>query len=320
MDSLRLRFLRTPRRIRREEPVAPEGHDPELPVTRQKAEEWALVLASRGLHCRVAQSGAGRQVLAASTAAERARRELTLFERENAASPTPPDQPEPLPDNARETLLILSLLFVFYVLSSTPLPGLGLYPGDWRDAGAADAGLILSGQWWRVVTALTLHADPAHVLSNVVIGGVFAVMACKRLGLGLGWLAVVCSGALGNLANALAQSPSHLSVGFSTAVFGAAGLLAAGRPAPGGGRSPGRGSRWVPLAAGLALLALLGVGGERTDVGAHVFGFGAGLALGAATRLLLGARPGAPWQAACGLGAFGIVAAAWLAAFSGPGA
>jgi hypothetical protein len=38
----------------------------------------------------------------------------------------------------------------------------------------------------------------------------------------------------------------------------------------------------LPLVAGVALLADLGTGGERTDLGAHAFGFIVGVAFGAA--------------------------------------
>ena len=42
----------------------------------------------------------------------------------------------------------------------------------------------------------------------------------------------------------------------------------------------GRLRRLAPLGAGVLLLAYLGFGGERTDVGAHVAGFAVGLAVG----------------------------------------
>ena len=49
---------------------------------------------------------------------------------------------------------------------------------------------------------------------------------------------------------------------------------------------------FVPLAAGLTLLGLFGAGDLRTDVGAHVTGFAAGLVLGFGRGAL--ARKGAP--------------------------
>ena len=45
-------------------------------------------------------------------------------------------------------------------------------------------------------------------------------------------------------------------------------------------RSNLRRSWLLPLAAALGLLALLGASGENTDIGAHLFGFLAGIGLG----------------------------------------
>lgn len=84
--------------------------------------------------------------------------------------------------------------------------------------------------------------------------------------------------------NTLVQSPNHSSIGASTAVFAAVGLLATLN------MLHFRQSLWrrwpLPVAAALGLLALLGTGGENTDVGAHLFGFAAGTVIAALTHLL----------------------------------
>src|SRR5205823_3241225 len=36
----------------------------------------------------------------------------------------------------------------------------------WFALGSADAARMHGGEWWRALTALTLHADLAHVASN----------------------------------------------------------------------------------------------------------------------------------------------------------
>ena len=53
------------------------------------------------------------------------------------------------------------------------------------------------------------------------------VSLCRELGSGLAWSLLLGSGVLGNLANACLQLPDHRSVGASTVVFGAVGILAA---------------------------------------------------------------------------------------------
>lgn len=150
-------------------------------------------------------------------------------------------------------------------------------------AGRADAQLMVQGgEWWRAVTALTLHGDLVHLVSNIVAGLGFAFFVARFFGAAAGWLLILLSGFTGNILNAWVHYPAaHLSIGASTAVFGALGLLSGvgvwmalvdPRDAPG---LP----RWlIPLLAGLTLLGLLGVGdGVTVDVAAHLSGFVCGL-------------------------------------------
>jgi cytochrome c biogenesis protein CcdA len=75
--------------------------------------------------------------------------------------------------------------------------------------------------------------------------------------------------------------------------------------------------RWSPLICGVVLLAFTGVGGERTDVAAHVTGFLAGMLMG-----FLGCRLPDRWLANAavqkwsGLAAIALVAAAWIVAIA----
>ena len=141
------------------------------------------------------------------------------------------------------------------------------------------------------------------------------MLAAQLLGAGLAWLAIVLTGALGNLLTAWLQAPGHASIGASTALFGALGILAGFMrqrrvvPWRGGIR------RWAPLSAGILLLVFLGFGGENTDVGAHVAGFAigglVGLALGRwGSRLPQG--PSAQWR--YGQIAMVLLAGAWALA------
>jgi membrane associated rhomboid family serine protease len=160
------------------------------------------------------------------------------------------------------------------------------FGADWFEAGRAQAGLIVEGEWWRVFTALTLHVDAGHLVANLAFGAVFGFLAAQVLGGGAAWLVILLGGGLGNAVNAFLQPPQHAAVGASTAVFAALGVLVAvslyhRRNLPGGVVR-----RWSPLVGGLVLLAYMGMSGERTDVLAHVTGLSAGLVLGAACALL----------------------------------
>ena len=155
-----------------------------------------------------------------------------------------------------------------------------------------------------------LHADVVHLVGNVVAMAVLASAVCRLLGPGLGAALLVLSGVGGNTLNAVLRSGPHVSVGASTSIFGAVGILAG--VAILRARSPRR-RPWVPLAAGLALLGFLGTG-EHADLAAHFFGFQVGLGFGLATAVLLERPPGTRAQWWWSVVTIILVAGAWLLA------
>lgn len=299
-------------------PVPPDLGDGRMsgPIPARRAELWALVLHARSVPCRLERAGLGRSLLVPPDRMDEAVGELRQFEEENRDWPPPPQPPAPLVENTLATLSVLLLVATFHniTLLKHPVPGYG--PIDWVGIGGAAAGAIRDGQWWRTVTALTLHADPVHLLGNLLIGGAFIVMLCRELGSGLAWCLLLLSGILGNLANALFQPAYHTSIGASTLVFGAVGILGALRLAQPGRR---RSRRWLlPVAGALALLAMLGTEGGNTDLGAHLFGFASGASLGLAAGYLTDrfGYPGRRCNALLALVAALIPVAAWLAALA----
>ena len=75
---------------------------------------------------------------------------------------------------------------------------------------------------------------------------------------------------------------------------------------------------WVPAAAGLGLLAMLGTGGPRVDLWAHLFGLLAGAALGLAAAPAARGHPSGPVQTLWGVAVLAALAAAWAAALGLP--
>jgi len=174
----------------------------------------------------------------------------------------------------------MGALALFYLFT-----GPWSYKSAWFINGAISGRQILeNGEWWRLVTALTLHADAVHIFGNVLVGGILVHFLCRLLGNGLGWFLILLSGILGNFLNVFLRGFSHNSVGFSTAIFGTIGILAGYQAIT--KRTATAKEILLPLAAGGGLLAILGAGGQRTDLGAHFFGLLAGVALGAALVFL----------------------------------
>ena len=280
----------------------------------KQARYWALVLDSRAVPCCIKPEGDGWLLLVPEQHLESASRELRLSEEANRNWPPPMPVTRNLIENTLPTMSILILLAILHNLNllGISLPDRGII--DLRELGAAHADKILNGEWWRLVTALTLHADLVHLLGNLAIGGMFIILLCRELGSGTAWSLLLASGVMGNLLNALMQAPTHRSVGASTAVFGAVGILSA--------ISMVRyrhhlHRRWfIPVASGLALLAILGTEGKQTDLGAHLFGFASGVLLGIAAEYLVGkqGRPGAVLNTLLAVLSGAVVVAAWWAA------
>ncbi len=275
------------------------------------ASEHALVLVAAGIDCQMASRGWGVALLVAAWHAEAARQELAAYAEDNRPDPGPPVHRHPVGDGITGVLAYWCVMVFVYVAA-----GQHLFGADWLTAGEGQAGLTIGGQWWRVVTALGLHADLGHIGSNLVAGSLFGFFLAEILGSGFAWLMILAAGAAGNAINAFVQPASHTSIGASTAIFGAVGLLAvlAIRYRPRRWRRGLR--RWAPLAAGIMLLAFLGIEGERIDIGAHIAGFSAGAVIGAAI-LATGQPAPTPWrQAVSAVLALAIFAGAWIVALT----
>ncbi len=282
---------------------------------RREFQQYALVLTAVGIDYQLIEADGGVALLVASPDVVPARRELAAFARENRR-PYPSRAPEPeLRDGVPAALIYCAVLVALFAVSRRQG-----FSQEWFSAGALQAGLIAEGEWWRVVTALGLHADIAHLFANLFMGAVFGIFLAQILGAGLGWLTILAAGGLGNWLNALVQPVTHTAVGASTAVFAAIGILAVLNLKPQASLWKKGFRRWLPLAAGVALLSFLGFSGVRTDFGAHVAGFIAGSAFGAGLLLTAPAIPRA-WnvQVLFGGSALVLFAGSWLWAFGAAG-
>jgi membrane associated rhomboid family serine protease len=207
--------------------------------------------------------------------AGRARAEIAAWQAEN-----PPRRPEAPPRSPVADGRPGAAGYVLVVVGVALAVANFAFGRDWLAAGRVDGAAMRAGEWWRAVTALTLHADLQHLAGNIFFGSLFGGFAGRYLGSGVAWLLVLLAGALGNVINVVLQGFDHRAIGASTAVFAALGLLGALAWAGRRGSAQGRWYRWGPGVGAIALLAFTGTGGERTDIGAHLWGFAAGLGAG----------------------------------------
>ncbi|MBW8889361.1 MAG: rhomboid family intramembrane serine protease [Fibrobacteres bacterium] len=234
------------------------------------------------------------------------------------------------PEDFDLDLLVAPLLFLAIPVAAYFLVGFSPWAEWLKTRGEADAARILAGEWWRCLTAATLHADDAHLLSNLVSGYFILNLLNHRLGIGTLMLLSTLAAGVDNFLVALATGPGHVSLGYSSVVFCALGLLAGVETwnlwrrrrdhAVRQGKRPGDGAirfaqlrRLSPLISALFVAVLVGIG-EGVDVKAHFYGFGLGAALGLVTPLLPRrlARPGA--QAGLAIATFALYACGWILA------
>lgn len=278
----------------------------------QQRRDWRLVLSACGIPHRLSQFNSREYIYAPALLEGIAMQELSAFdaERFQCAEAAPPV-------HARwkwAGCFLLPLLF-WHAMRTGWLPAPDCLPAPriWLEAGALETFRVrLHGEWQRVVTALTLHADIAHLLGNLVFGSLFMALLARYAGLGRALLLTLVGGSLGNCIAMLLRRQPVESIGFSTALFACIGALS-GLMAM---HQTQRRQMLLPVAAGAALLALLGTEGESTDYLAHVAGLGAGLLLGILEgwRLRQGWRALPQWAAATL--ALLLPALAWYCAFS----
>jgi membrane associated rhomboid family serine protease len=274
--------------------------------SKKRCAEYALVLQAVGIRYEVLRRDSEFQLVVHVRDADRAQEQLRLYSHENQARPPRTTRRFGIHDG-----LACACLYGVTILLIDILQRDRAFSLDWWWAGMSHAGLIREGQWWRAVTALGLHADSVHLAGNLVFGLVFGFLAGELLGWGLALFGMLLAGALGNTLNAFIQAPDHTSVGASTAVFATLGILAAYTWK----RRPTRVKRWVPLAGGVALLAFLGMSGERTDLFAHVTGFASGCLFGLVFGVLEARSLLATWQKhSLGLAASLFFVLAWTMA------
>lgn len=245
--------------------------------SRRQAMDWSLVLVSQGIETTIEppeESGWGLSVAAQDY--DRALEILRQYQSENRHWPW------------RQKISEQGVLFDWGSIGWAVLLGFFFWiqthaRDAFRDAGLMDAVAVSHGEWWRLFTAIFLHADLGHLAMNAAIGLVLLGLTMGSFGTGVGLLAAYLAGVGGNLATWLIFSEGHRSLGASGMVMGCVGLLAAKSI------SFQAVTRWKYALTGVIgavmLFALLGLS-PNSDVLAHLGGFVSGLALGTISLLM----------------------------------
>lgn len=169
---------------------------------------------------------------------------------------------------------IAALLLLFFGFTGGRVQASG-----WFVDGRLEREAFLAGQWWRAVTASTLHADLEHVAGNAAFIWILGWGVAERYGEGVaafGWLFTACLGFLVSLG----FSDVQLTVGASGGLFGLLGMAAVHAYKVRDRDGIGRRQTLRTLGSGVLLLAFTAFS-PGSNIAAHVGGFVAGAGLAA---------------------------------------
>jgi rhomboid protease GluP len=262
-----------------------------VPISRfpllKDAQEHALVVLAMNLDCLITIDEGGYLIHADEAFAVAIHEEFRLYQAEQVAVPRPAHVPIFGSGVEWALVWIVSLLFCFTQQLQ--------YPSVVERYLNSSTGVVGEGQIYRSFTALFLHGDLNHLMGNAVFGLIFGILVANSFRAILGWGLILLSGFLGNLLNAWMFFPGPFeSLGASTAVFGALGLLVgSGLSLAWDERSYRRGLRaFAPLLAGVMIFTMNGIGGPGVDTLAHVNGMLFGILLGFPVAQVLARKEG----------------------------
>lgn len=247
--------------------------DARIPArSRRLAMDWSLVLTSQGIPTIIENHPeTGWALVVTSIDHGRALESIRQYRFENARWPW------------RKPVLRAPLIFDWASIMWVMMIGIFHYASSVRpvmqNAGLMDTTLVASGQWWRLFTAIWLHADYAHLAGNAAIGFMLLGLSMGLHGTGLGLLAAYLAGVGGNLTDWMVYGDGHHSLGASGMVMGALGLLAVQSFILRRELNYAKKYIFGGIASGVMLFTLLALSPE-SDVVAHLGGFISGIFFG----------------------------------------
>ena len=295
MSPLRPRYMRSPSDIPQEglkitptpqqaEPTSAnannesqEQQEPEYPEivcvsegTFRQIRDDSLVLLSQGISHRLLRSIEGPFLIFVLPEHEaRAQEQLALYRKENP----PKEENPPIP-------LSFSLQPFWVLLAPTIITLIDFTDKvNFHTPGISDASKVLKGEWWRTLTAQTLHGDVRHLASNLICGYIVMNMITFRIPLLRLAPFIAITSAIANLCVSLTVQTNFRSLGFSTFVFAAIGCLSVIEFRLMPKETHGLLRRFAPLCGATSLAVFLGLG-ENADILGHAYGFIAGLFCG----------------------------------------
>lgn len=247
----------------------------------QVALEWCAVLASQKINFELSREGDDWLFKTAPGNFANAEKNINdyesereFFNRHRQEFDTPP---EPLKMVQAFPFIICGLfLYLFFVITGPVDSNREIFNRGMLSPEA----FFKHGEWWRTVTSLTLHADYSHLLGNVLFLCLFATVAANQTGIGTSLFFIFISGIAGNITTIIILGEkSYNSLGASTVVFGALGIIAVLSVFRRKNELSLLRNFMLPMVSAIALLAFTGTA-QGSDIIAHFMGFTWGAVFG----------------------------------------
>jgi len=234
--------------------------------------DWSLVLISQGVEAIIEKAENGYALVIPAESHAAALDAIHKYRAENRSWPW------------RHVVFRQGLIFDWASLAWVAL--IAIF--HWLNAhfALATGGVMVSsavarGQWWRLFTAVWLHADIGHLATNAVFGFLLLGLAMGRFGVGPAMAGAYLAGVGGNLFAWAGATCVHRSLGASGMVMGCLGMLAIQSLVLWRRSAHARRIILGGLVSCVFLFIMLGLS-PGTDVLAHLGGFISGIFIGAA--------------------------------------
>jgi rhomboid protease GluP len=248
--------------------------------SRSQAMDWSLVLASQGIQATLQIDPESRRwfLIVEEQDYEPAMAAIRQYRLENRGW------------NWKQKLEWSGVMFHWGVLLWCILLGLvywfdAAHGNGLRGAGMMDSAAVRKGEWWRVLTAVSLHSNVGHLAANLTTGFLLLGLAMARYGAGVSLLAAYLAGGIGNLAGLFFYQRPYHGLGASGMVMGALGLMTVQSLSL--WRESSRMGKFIAsgIMGGVLMFIFFGLNPE-SDVVAHLGGFVGGCLLGCVLALL----------------------------------
>ncbi|MBC8293144.1 MAG: rhomboid family intramembrane serine protease [Proteobacteria bacterium] len=261
-------------------------------LPKAEADALALLFASMGLASRLqARSKNSFTVLVPAEQLERAN-ELLAEEYPEILQSDDPEGAETVSDSRPEQLGVVIAITAACLAAFFFTHG-GLDPvGKARmiQMGAITWSLVEAGEYWRLLSAVFLHFDLGHIMSNMVMLWILGPHLAREMRAWPFLLTFMVAGIAGNVASHILTPSMAVKAGASGGVAGILGALA-GLSLP-GRRSSGSRPSWQVIGAMAAIYGMAIGFGPGRDNTAHLGGLLAGVVAGIIFKRREEAPPG----------------------------